>query len=504
MPAVLSPDIDVAALLARIGGPPRRITADSLQVRAGDAFAACPGQKADGRAFIPDAIARGAGSVLWESLAFRWDDAWHVSNVAVDDLKARLGAIADHIYGRPSQSLCVAGVTGTNGKTSCTHWIAQCLDACGRKSGIIGTLGNGLVGALEASARTTPDAAAVHETLGRLRDAGATAVAMEVSSHGLDQGRVNAVAFDVALFTNLTRDHLDYHGTMAAYGAAKTKLFAWPTRPACVINTDDPFGRALADSARVRGQRVLTYGLSSADIAATRLAATQNGIALSITTPWGRGEVATRLAGTFNASNVLGVLGVLLASGIEFDAALAAVSQVAPLPGRMQRLGGGAEPLVIVDYAHSPDALEQVLTALRPAVVAAGELICVFGCGGDRDPGKRQEMGRVAGRCADRIVVTSDNPRSEDPAAIAAAILDGIRDTSHRSPVLELDRAAAIRLAVAGARNGDVVLVAGKGHEDYQERNGERTPFSDVAAAAAALRARHAAVSSPEYREEGA
>ena len=250
--ATLGPEFDVSALLARLAVAPRRITADSRQVRAGDAFAAFPGLLADGRAFIPDAIARGAGAVLWEALSFHWDAAWRVSNVAVDDLKAKLGAIADHIYGHPSRGLFVVGVTGTNGKTSCTHWIAQCLDACGRKSGILGTLGNGLVGALDASARTTPDAAEVHETLARLKSDGAEAVAMEVSSHGLDQGRVNAVDFDIALFTNLTRDHLDYHGTMTAYGAAKARLFAWPTLEACIVNTDDSFGRKLADAARAR------------------------------------------------------------------------------------------------------------------------------------------------------------------------------------------------------------------------------------------------------------
>ena len=265
--------------------------------------------------------------MLWEALSFRWNAAWRVSNVEVEDLKTKLGAIAHQIYGLPSHNLSVIGVTGTNGKTSCTHWIAQCLDGCGRKSGIIGTLGNGILGALESSARTTPDAAAVHETLNRLREEGAQAVAMEVSSHGLDQGRVNAVEFDVALFTNLTRDHLDYHGTMAAYGAAKAKLFSWPTHPACVLNADDPFGRTLADAARGRGQRVLTYGLASADIAATNVANTRDGFALSVTTPWGRGEVATRLAGTFNAANALGVLGVLLACGIELEAALAALAR---------------------------------------------------------------------------------------------------------------------------------------------------------------------------------
>jgi UDP-N-acetylmuramoyl-L-alanyl-D-glutamate--2,6-diaminopimelate ligase len=235
---------------------------------------------------------------------------------------------------------------------------------------------------------------------------------------------------------------------------------------------------------------VLTYGLASADIVATRVAGTRDGMDLAVTTPWGRGEVATRLAGTFNASNALGVLGVLLACGIGLEAALAALSRVAPPPGRMQRLGGGLEPLVVVDYAHSPDALEHVLAALRPAVAEGCALICVFGCGGDRDSGKRPEMGRVAARGADRIVVTSDNPRSENPAAIAAAIVAGIRDAGQPGPAVELDRAAAIRMAVASARGGDVVLVAGKGHEDYQERNGERAPFSDVDVVTAALRMR--------------
>jgi len=486
--ATLGPEFDVSALLARLAVAPRRITADSRQVRAGDAFAAFPGLLADGRAFIPDAIARGAGAVLWEALSFHWDAAWRVSNVAVDDLKAKLGAIADHVYGHPSRALFVVGVTGTNGKTSCTHWIAQCLDACGRKSGILGTLGNGLVGALDASARTTPDAAEVHETLARLKSDGAEAVAMEVSSHGLDQGRVNAVEFDIALFTNLTRDHLDYHGTMTAYGAAKARLFAWPTLEACIVNSDDSFGRNLADAARARGQSVLTYGMADADIVATRVAATPAGLELSIVTPWGRGDIAPRLSGSFNASNVLGVLGVLLASGIDQERALAALARVAPPPGRMQRMGGNAQPLVVIDYAHTPDALEKALVALRPAVAKGGELVCVFGCGGDRDPGKRSEMGRIAGERADRIVVTNDNPRREDPEKIAAAIVVGIRSAGSRDFEVELDRGTAIQAAVASARQGDVVLVAGKGHEDYQERDGERTPFSDAKVAAAALR----------------
>ena len=238
---------------------------------------------------------------------------------------------------------------------------------------------------------------------------------MEVSSHGLEQGRVGGVKFDVALFTNLTRDHLDYHHTMAAYGQAKAKLFTWPGLRTAVVNADDPFGQSLIDAARSRGARLLTYGLAAADIAATGIAMSSSGITLSVNTPWGKSEFTSPMIGAFNAQNLLGVLGVLLASDVPLDDAAVALARLQPPAGRMQRLGGGGRPLVIVDYAHTPDALEKVLTALRPAVAPPGELVCVFGCGGDRDPGKRPEMGHIAARFADRVVVTSDNPRSEDP-----------------------------------------------------------------------------------------
>jgi UDP-N-acetylmuramoyl-L-alanyl-D-glutamate--2,6-diaminopimelate ligase len=485
-------DVDVPALLARLGARPQRIAADSRTVRPGDAFAAFPGKQADGRAFIADALARGAGAVLWEAQAFAWQPEWGVPNLPVENLAAKLGPIADFIYGSPSQALWVVGVTGTNGKTSCTHWIAQSLDRCGRRAAVLGTLGSGLVGALDPATHTTPDAAQVHETLARCRKAGALAVAMEVSSHGLDQGRVNGVAFDVALFTNLTRDHLDYHGTMAAYGAAKAKLFAWPGLEREVLNVDDPFGRSLADAARARGREPLTYGFANADVAATGIESAARGLVLDVVTPWGRGELPTKLVGTFNASNVLGCLAVLLASDVPLAAALAALAEVAAPAGRMQRLGGGDQPLVVVDYAHSPDALEKVLAALKPAVAGDGELVCVFGCGGDRDAGKRPEMGRAAGAGAARVVVTSDNPRSEDPAAIASAVVHGVRESGNRRWSVDLDRETAIAAAIAGAKPGDVVLIAGKGHEDYQETHGVRTPFSDVATAAAALARRSA------------
>jgi len=489
MATLALPAADVPALLAKLRAFPRRITADSRRIEPGVAFAAYPGTHADGRKFVPEAIARGATAVLWESSGFSWDNAWQVPHLPVEGLQQRLGAIADFIYGSPSHALWMIGVTGTNGKTSCAHWIAHALDACGRRAGILGTLGNGLIGGIAPTTHTTADAPALHELLRQFKAAGAKAVAMEVSSHGLDQGRVGGIKFDVALFTNLTRDHLDYHQTMAAYGQAKAKLFTWPGLRTAVINADDPFGQSLIDSARARGARLLTYGLAAADIAATEIRVTANGIALTVNTPWGNAEFASPMVGTFNAQNLLGVLGVMLASDIAIDVATAALSRLQPPIGRMQRLGGTDRPLVIVDYAHSPDALEKVLTALRPAVPASGELICVFGCGGDRDAGKRPEMGHIAARFADRIVVTSDNPRSEDPSAIASAVARGVREEGNRRWTIELDRGDAIRNAIGAAKAGDVVLVAGKGHETYQERDGVRTPFSDAAVAAAALSA---------------
>lgn len=482
-------DTDVAAVLKRLGTRIPRITSDSRDVRPGDAFAAYAGTQRDGRAFIPEAIARGAGAVLWDPQGFNWDRAWKLPQLPLDHLKARLGGIADFIYGHPSRDLWMIGVTGTNGKTSSAHWIAAGLQAAGRRTAVVGTLGNGLLGSVKPAANTTPDASLLHEMLAQFKAAGADAVVMEVSSHGLDQGRVNGVAFDVALFTNLSRDHLDYHGTMAAYGAAKAQLFTWPGLRVGVINADDAFGRNLIDAARARGRKVLTYGFGAADVAGGRLAATAGGLAVTVATPWGRGAIHARLVGEFNASNLLGVLGVLLVSGMELEPALAFLAEAEAPPGRMQRLGGDGAPWVVVDYAHTPDALEKALTALRPAVGSGGELVCVFGCGGERDRGKRPEMGRVAARIAERVVVTSDNPRGEDAAAIASDIVHGIRETGNRRYAVELDRATAIASAIAEARPGDVVLVAGKGHETYQESAGLRHPFQDAEHAARALAA---------------
>ena len=480
-------DLDVPALLMRLGVFPRRITADSRRVEPGVAFAAYPGTVTDGRKFVPDAIARGASAVLWETRAFQWDARWTTPNLGLEGLQMRLGHIADFIYGSPSQRLWMTGVTGTNGKTSCAQWIAQAFDACGRRGAVLGTLGNGLVGALAPASHTTPDVAVLHEMLKQFHAAGARTLAMEVSSHGLDQGRVNGAKFDIALFTNLTRDHLDYHKTMAAYGVAKARLFTWPGLRTAVINADDPFGQSLIDAARARGQRLLTYGFGHADIAATAVTLDRRGIEVHVATPWGNAILTSPVVGVFNAQNLLGVLGVLLASDVPLDDAVAALAKLVAPPGRMQRFGGEGRPLVVVDYAHTPDALEKVLVALRPAVASGFELVCVFGCGGDRDPGKRPQMGEIAARLADRIVVTSDNPRGEDPSVIANAVVRAIRDAGHRRWSIEIDRRAAIKGAIASAREGDVVLVAGKGHEAYQERNGVRMPFSDAVETDAAL-----------------
>ena len=481
--------LDVAALLARLGALPRRITSDSRAVEPGFAFAAYPGRAHDGRTYIPDAVARGVTAVLWEADGFQWDPSLSAPNRPVDNLQHQLGPIADFIYGGPSQALWMIGVTGTNGKTSCTQWIAQVLDSQGRRAAVLGTLGNGFVGALEAAPNTTPDAAVLHATLARLKAGGAQVVAMEVSSIGLEQGRVNGAKFDVALFTNLSRDHLDYHGTMAAYGAAKARLFAWPTLSTAVINTDDDFGKGLVDQLRGQPARTLTYGLSGAEVTATSMQASLTGMTLGVATPWGPGEISTALVGTFNVSNLLGTLGVLLASAVPLHDALAAMSMLTAPPGRMERQGGGAHPLVVIDYAHTPDALEKVLTALRPAVRDGGALVCVFGAGGDRDPGKRAEMGRIAATLADRVVVTSDNPRSEDPQAIAAAILPGLEATGARH-VVEIERARAIDRAILEAAPGDVVLIAGKGHETYQIIGPVTLAFDDRVEARRALAAR--------------
>lgn len=481
----------------------RRLTSDSRAVRRGDTFVAYPGESRDGRDYIPQALAAGAQGVLWEAAGFQWKNAWRVRTLGVRGLRHNIGPIASHVYGRPSSRLWIAGVTGTNGKTSCSQWIAQAYNQLGRRCAVVGTLGNGFPEALEAGANTTPDAAWLHGKLGDWYREGARAVAMEVSSHGLEQGRVAGVEFDVAMFTNLTRDHLDYHGSMRRYRRAKARLFGWETLKWSLFNLDDRHGAALAQRACRTGVNVVGFGFSQAHpraalpcVQGRNLRMDLDGIAFDAHTPWGRLRVNSAILGRFNASNLLGTLSVLLASGASLRETERVLGTLSPVPGRAQAFGGRGRPLVVVDYAHTPDALDKMLLTLREILAQSprvkrsqgARLWCVFGCGGDRDRGKRPMMGRIATQRADEVIVTSDNPRSEAPLQIIAEILEG---AMHDCRVIEA-RAHAVDAAIAAARAGDVVLIAGKGHEPYQEIAGVRHRYSDADAVRAALARHHA------------
>lgn len=481
----------------------KRLVTDSRQVKSGDTFLAYPGEMRDGREYIAQALANGAGSVLWERRGFAWNPAWRAPNLGVTDLRRRAGEIAGHVHGRPSAKLWVVGVTGTNGKTSCSQWIAQCLTRAKRKCAVIGTLGSGFPGALEATVNTTPDAVWLHARLDGFLRSGARAISMEVSSHGLEQHRLSGIEFDVALLTNLSRDHLDYHGTMRRYRATKARLFNWPTLQYAVLNLDDKFGAELGSRVRRPSVRMLAYGFTRARpprtsgsrmlrVQGRNLRVGADGLSFDVSTPWGSASVKSGLIGRFNAANLLGSLATLLASEVSLEDSVSALQRVKAAPGRTERYGGGRRPLVIVDYAHTPDALEKILLALRETISDtasrftphASRLICVFGCGGERDRGKRPLMGAIAAGHADHVIITSDNPRNEDPDAIIAEIAQGVRG---KHAMIEPDRARAIRLAVGMARRGDVVLVAGKGHEQYQEIGTVKHPFSDAAVTTAAL-----------------
>ncbi|RUL62102.1 UDP-N-acetylmuramoyl-L-alanyl-D-glutamate--2,6-diaminopimelate ligase [Dyella dinghuensis] len=458
---------------------------DSRHVRTGDAFFALHGTRGHGIEFVAGAVQRGASVVLAEAPPRAVKDPG-VPVVWIDGLHTFVGEIASRFFGRPSESMRVIGVTGTNGKTSTVQLLAQALESLGHRTATIGTLGAGLHGQLREGERTTPDAIAVQQLMAQFRGDGATHVAMEVSSHALEQGRVAAVDFDVAAFTNLTRDHLDYHGSMEAYGAAKAKLFAWPDLETAVINTDDEFGRKLVNKLApdVKALRLSSAGDASADIAATDIVTSAEGVAFHLRTPWGARVLRSRLLGRFNVANLLTVIACLGAIGESFDRIVGAIEALEPVNGRMNRIGGiEGLPLVVVDYAHTPDALEQAITALRAH--CAAKLICVFGCGGERDAGKRPQMGDIAERLADVAIVTDDNPRGEDGDAIVAQILAGMKQPQYAT-VLR-DREAAIRAALRMARPGDVVLIAGKGHETYQEGAAGKRAFDDMAVARAAL-----------------
>lgn len=461
----------------------RELTLDSRKVRPGDLFLAVPGTLQDGRVHIADAIARGAAAVAYEAEGAEPMHAESAVLVPVKGLALQLSAIAGRFYGAPSRGLHMVGITGTNGKTSVSQLLAQALDLLGERCGIVGTLGNGFHGELEQGKHTTPDPVGVQATLAGLKQAGARAVAMEVSSHGLDQGRVAALEFDVAVFTNLSRDHLDYHGSMEAYGIAKAKLFAWPNLRCRVLNLDDAFGRQLA--AQAHESRLIGYSLqdSGAYLYCRDAQFDDHGVRAHLVTPRGEGLLRSNLLGRFNLSNLLATVGALLGMDYALDEILKVLPQLQGPAGRMQRLGGVDKPLVVVDYAHTPDALEKVLEAMRPHV--HGRLLCLFGCGGDRDRGKRPLMAAAAERLADAVWVTDDNPRTEEPAQILADIRAGF--AAPQAVQFIHGRGDAIARLVAQADAADVLVLAGKGHEDYQEIMGVRQPFSDLIEAQRAL-----------------
>ena len=478
--------------------PVSGLAIDSRSVRNGDVFLAYPGESADGRMFIDQAIARGAIAVIAENafasgISERSDLSVPVIQVA--QLRDQVSAIADRFYDQPSAAMRIVGVTGTNGKTSCTQLIAQALRLLGEPCGVIGTLGSSLTANEQyknsGSGLTTPDPVALQLQLAQWRDKNVQHAAMEVSSHGLVQGRVNGIRFCGGVFTNLTRDHLDFHGTMAEYGAAKARLFDLPGLEFAIINRDDAFGVELIKKI---GTRLPVFDYSMHDAAAAIAIRSAefhaHGVSAVVKTPWGDIALRSHLLGDFNLSNLLAVIGVLGQLGIAPAAISTLLPQLDPIAGRMQRVAAEADIEVVVDYAHTPDALEHALAASRRH--CRGTLWCVFGCGGDRDAGKRPLMGEVASRLADRIVLTSDNPRSENPQNILDQIAAGI-DAAHAINVmLESDRASAISFAVRRAQSGDMVLLAGKGHEDYQLVGREIRPFNDVMVARAALLARDA------------
>ena len=486
------------------------VTLDSRATSRGGLFLACRGSTHHGLKFAGEAIARGARAVLYEPTSASAERAPEFNSdvffARVPELSKQAGIIADRFFGAPSQALSVTGVTGTNGKTTCAFVLAQALGFCGRPAGYAGTIGYGMPDSLVSTTHTTVDAVSVHRQLDEMRSQGATYVCMEVSSHALALGRVNGVRFNSAVFTNLTRDHLDFHGTMDDYGAAKALLFAAPGLAARIVNVDDEFGAQLA--ARPSAARLIvttrkTHPPVGEFVRARRVQAQSTGLVIGIESSWGVSEVSVSLVGDFNVENVLTVLASLLALGVPLTDASRALARCRAASGRMEVFGGrGSQPLVIVDYAHTPDALSKALRAAR--MHTRGRLHVVFGCGGDRDVGKRPLMGTIAAELADNIVITDDNPRTEDPRRIVADICAGLRSVgvgtgTHPAlgartnlasgPIVaramsvrvEHDRARAITSTLDAAAAGDTVVVAGKGHEDYQIYGTERRPFSDQA-----------------------
>jgi UDP-N-acetylmuramoyl-L-alanyl-D-glutamate--2,6-diaminopimelate ligase len=452
------------------------LTLDSRSVKKNTLFFAVKGTHLDGRQYIQNAISQGAVAVLVdadsdnEAVTFQAN----VPLIPIHDLQKKAGSIAARFFEQPSRKLRMIGITGTSGKTSCSHFIAQSLQSLNIPCGIIGTLGSGFYDALGEAGLTTPDAISLQSILHHFVDKGAKAVAMEVSSHSIDQERINGIEFDIGIFTNLSQDHLDYHGDMESYAAVKRRFIADLPVKNVIINADDEYGYRWIKELSPH-KNIITYG-SGGQVYAEKITTTLHGISAKVISPWGEGDISLPLMGRFNLNNSLAVLATLCVYGIAFQDAVSSLAKLKPVPGRMQTLGGKNQPLVVVDYAHKPDALEKVLQALRTHT--EGKLWCVFGCGGERDRGKRPLMAKIAETLADQIIVTNDNPRHEKPEEIIEEILRGFSHPERIS--IEPDRSKAIQNSIQWAKSGDCVLIAGKGAEHYQQIGDEKIPFDDV------------------------
>ncbi|WP_422450937.1 UDP-N-acetylmuramoyl-L-alanyl-D-glutamate--2,6-diaminopimelate ligase [Endozoicomonas sp. ALB091] len=473
------------------------MTLDSRKITGGELFIAIPGIQSDGRNYIADALEKGAAAVLVDdSEGFDLSAAAGNESVFfVPGLSGKVGSLADRFYRQPSEQLSVIGVTGTNGKTSCCWFISEILGQLGKPCALMGTVGRGLPGQMEASLNTTSDVISLQQYLGQLVADGVEALAMEVSSHGLDQGRVSGVSFEVALFTHISRDHLDYHGSLENYAAAKARLFSECTYRYAVIGKDDEFAPLMLSSCP-QNANITTWSLedASADVYLSNIETLPQGFRATLHTPWCVGTLATSLLGRFNLENLLAVIAALGVQGYALDRILAAIPAISAPPGRMQQFGGGTQPLVLVDYAHTPDAIDSVLSSLREhraqikrmtpsekdCEQEAGKIVCIYGCGGDRDRGKRPLMTFAALNGADKAVLTSDNPRTEDPRQIITDALDGITENDRQRIQVIADRSEAIRSTITSASAGDIIVIAGKGHETYQEIDGVRHHFDDA------------------------
>lgn len=475
---------NITVLPAHADRPISHISLDSRKISKQDVFIAVKGTQQDGKKFISDAIAHHAAAILVEADATEHAIASQsgVLLIPIDKLPQKVAEIAAQFYHHPTKKLRTIGITGTNGKTSCTHFLAQLLTTQNIPCGIIGTLGNGFYNALGPVGLTTPDPITLQATLADFAKQGAQAVAMEVSSHSIAQARIGAIDFEIATFTNLSQDHLDYHGTMEAYAAVKRQFLADFPHKHVVINADDVWGRQWINEL---SKTTSVYAFSTHKpsncpaipmVYADKTNFTLEGITATVHSPWGSESIMLPLIGEFNLSNALAVLTSLCLYGVSFDAAIAALRSLQAVPGRVQSLGGHEQPTVVVDYAHSPDALDKVLQTLRKHT--RGKLICVFGCGGERDQGKRPLMAKVAEQWADRVIVTNDNPRKEDPQTIVKQIISGFTKPDQVQVIL--DRSKAIENSIQWASVGDCVLIAGKGAEHYQQIGDQKIPFDDV------------------------